>query len=265
MYLTQITVYPIKSMGGVRMQQCELDDFGLKYDRRWMVVDTEGNFVTQRQNAHMCFFVVELKENGLEIKKRRLPDWSLHVPFQPVSERTMDVKVWSDVVKARIVDENIDKELSKIFEHQVHLVMMPDDAIRKVDTRYAPEGSQTAFSDGYPVLMISEESLDLLNSKLDTSVEMERFRPNLVISGGEPHTEDRKGRWKIGEALFEGVKPCSRCVITTINRDTAEKSTEPLKTLSTYRLQRGKVMFGMNLLHKTKGIVRVGDFVEFMD
>jgi len=265
MQLSQITIYPVKSMGGISLEQSELDQFGLKYDRRWMVVDKDGLFLTQRQNARMCFFKVELLNDSLAIRHMQYPDWQISVPLKPVSRKLMDVQVWSDVVKGHIVHEHIDKELSRLFEREVHLVMMPNDQNRQVDTKYAPQGTNTAYSDGYPLLMIGQSSLNQLNTRLSDSIEMQCFRPNLVFTGGEAHCEDQQGLWRIGSVEMEAVKPCSRCVVTTINPKTSEKSPEPLRTLSTYRLQDGKVMFGMNMLHKTQtGILKLGDKVEFL-
>ncbi len=266
MEISQIYMYPIKSMGGISLTECELDRFGLKYDRRWMLVDKNGNFLTQRHHAKMCLFNIAIQDESLLITHKNDAKINLVVPFTPNMDTTLEVKVWDDVCESQLVDTAIDQELSLIFGEEVHLVLMPDHIKRQVDKRYAPEGSTTAFSDGYPLLMISEASLELLNTKLEHAIEMRRFRPNLVIKGGYAHCEDQKGIWQIGQYKFQAVKPCSRCVVTTINPDTSNKSPEPLRTLSSYRKQDGKVMFGMNMLHQNfNAKLKLGDKVSFLD
>lgn len=251
-------------MAGISLNESQLDQFGLKYDRRWMLVDKNGDFLTQRHHAQMCLFNVELSNNGLRIGHKTNASIHIIVPYSPSGNDTMMVKVWDDLCEAQIVSSDIDQQLSQLLEAEVHLVLMPENSRRQVDKRYAPEGTITAFSDGYPLLMISEESLSQLNSKLETPIEMRRFRPNLVIKGGFAHCEDQKGEWQIGELRFQAVKPCSRCVVTTINPDTSEKSAEPLRTLATYRKQDGKVLFGMNMLHQDYNAkLKLGDKVVF--
>lgn len=263
--LSHIYIYPIKSMGGISLKKCTLDRFGLKFDRRWMVVDSNGDFLTQRQRATMCLFNVNLHSNGLLITHKEKSDLSIKVPFEPVSDKCIRVKVWNDECDANIVDEAIDKQLSAIFDQPVHLVKMPDEELRQVDTRYTPHGTTTAFTDGFPLLLIGQASLDLLNSKLEKAVTMQRFRPNIVFVGGEAHSEDRKGKFKIGEVLFEGVKLCARCVVTTIHPNTGKKDSEPLKTLAKYRTMENKVVFGMNVYHHSYGdVINVGDTVSYL-
>jgi len=139
---------------------------------------------------------------------------------------------------------------------------MPDDAVRLVDKRYAGNNEITSFSDGYPVLMIGEATLERLNNKLKNALPMNRFRPNLVFTGGHAHIEDEMEKFSINDINFLGVKPCSRCVMTTINQQNAETGKEPLKTLSTYRMKDNKIYFGQNVLHHQNGIINVGDTIN---
>ncbi|WP_431292514.1 MOSC domain-containing protein [Pedobacter sp. P26] len=134
-----------------------------------------------------------------------------------------------------------------------------------VDPRYASNNEVVSFADGYPCLLIGQSSLDGLNEKLQSSIKMDRFRPNFVFTGGTPHIEDRFNTFYIGETLFSAVKPCSRCVLITIDQQTGEKGQEPLRTLAGYRTINKKILFGQNLLHQSSGIISVGDELKIVD
>lgn len=263
--VSQIIIYPIKSMEGISLKEWKLDRFGLALDRRWMLVDAHGDFITQRQTPELCLFTVSIVSNGIRIQHKQDAQFRVVVPFEPVETDTMKVKVWGDEVEAQLVSKQVDVALGNCLGRQVHLVKMPETALRQVDTRYANNGTGTAFTDGFPLLMIGEASLDHLNSKLKTPVPMRRFRPNLVMRGGLPHQEDHIGKFTIGELEFEGVKPCSRCVVTTIDDATGQKSAEPLTTLATYRKDGDKIMFGMNVIHQNhEGVIKVGEPIRFL-
>ena len=142
---------------------------------------------------------------------------------------------------------------------------MRDETQRLVDRAFAADNEIVSFADAYPFLIIGQSSLDDLNNRLKEKLPMNRFRPNFVFSGGEPFSEDKWKKIRIGEVVFHFVKPCSRCVTTTVNQDTAEKKEEPLKTLSTYRRVNNKIYFGQNLLHDGNGILKVGDEIEILE
>ncbi len=258
MHLTHIYIYPIKSLEGIAIQHSNLDCFGLENDRRWMLVDDNGLFVTQRKNASLC------DATRLTVTHQKNKDFKVVIPIESSSTLKMNVQVWDDQCEAQIIAPEIDNAFSQVLGESVHLVKMPLETKRQVNTQYAELGTVTAFSDGFPLLIIGQASLDHLNSKLDEPLTMQRFRPNLVFEGGEPHLEDQKRKFSIGSAVFKGVKPCSRCVITTINPSTAQKGVEPLRTLSTYRLQDGKVMFGMNVIHQPNTTIKVGDEIKWI-
>jgi uncharacterized protein YcbX len=136
---------------------------------------------------------------------------------------------------------------------------MPDSTIRNAAPAYAPTGSRVSFVDGFPFLMISRESLEALNRRLASPLPMNRFRPNLVIAGGEPHEEDRMTTFSVGELRFQVVKPCDRCVIPNVDQALGEaRGPEPLRTLATYRRRHGKVLFGQNVVHRGQGTLRCG-------
>jgi uncharacterized protein YcbX len=140
---------------------------------------------------------------------------------------------------------------------------MPDTTKRKVNSKYI-DNQIVSFADGYPFLIIGEESLVDLNNRLKDPLPVNRFRPNLVFSGGEPFDEDGWMRFKIGGVEFRSIKPCSRCVVTTVDQNTSNKSKEPLKTLSQYREVNGKVMFGMNLVCEVTGKLKMGDQINHL-
>jgi len=259
MQVSKLYIFPIKSFGAISLQHSKIDRFGMEHDRRWMLVDEDGQFVTQRHHSELCFFDVSSYEDGFRISNRKHAQFELELPLNKVSGQKTLVTVWNDTINVELVDPKIDELFSQVLGQSVSLVKMPVDGNRQVDPRYAPQGTVTAFSDGFPLLLIGQSSLDNLNSKLQLPIDMLRFRPNIVFTGGEPHQEDMFQTFQISETRFRAVKPCSRCVVTTIDSESALRSPESLRTLSKYRLQDGKVMFGMNVLALSDGAIQVGD------
>lgn len=263
MTLTHLYLYPIKSLGGISLQQATISDRGLQHDRRWMIVEESGQFFTQRQYPEMAQIAVSQSEIGWRLTHKRKRIAPIEVPLQPQTDEWMDVQVWGEEVRAQRVSPQVDGWLSMILGTSCHLVYMPDESHRPVDPDYATAGELVGFADGFPFLLISEASLAGLNEKLEQPVPMDRFRPNLVVSGvNKPHGEDEWKRFRLGEIEFLVAKPCGRCQIITIDQQTAQSSTEPLRTLSTYRRQGNKVCFGMNLLHQGEGTLEVGMEVQ---
>ena len=264
-FLSEINVYPVKSLGGISLQLSEITDRGLKYDRRWMVVDKEGMFLTQRTHAQMALVKVTMDQAGLTLTHRVKYIKPLTLPFIPESGKNIEVVVWNDKVEAAHVSTAADKWLSEVLNVHCKLVYMPDESLRVVDQKYSAGNQIVSFADAYPFLIIGQRSLDDLNSRLEENVLMNRFRPNFVFDGGEAFDEDKWKKFKIGNVIFESVKPCSRCVVTTINQETAEVKHEPLKTLAQYRLQNNHVNFGQNLIHTGRGMINVGDSIEILE
>ncbi|WP_161889480.1 MOSC domain-containing protein [Pontibacter russatus] len=259
LYLSDIYIYPIKSLGGIRLEAAEAEARGLRHDRRWMLVDEKGNFLTQRQHAQMALLQVSLEQEGLEVRHKQGKLEPLYIPFAATG-RELQVTVWDDTVPALEVSPDISSWFTEALGMAARLVHMPPQTRRLVDTDYATNGEVVSFADGYPFLLIGQAALDDLNSRLEQPVLMNQFRPSLVFRGGEPFAEDSWDGFTIGSQLFRAVKPCARCVVTTINQATAEKSPEPLRTLAMYRQQRNKILFGQNLLPGSAGgTLRVGD------
>ena len=181
----------------------------------------------------------------------------------------MEVTCWDDQITAQHINTAIDNWFSEFLGIDCQLVYMPEKSQRPVDPDYALQDDIASFSDGFPNLVISEASLQDLNSRVDIDLTINRFRPNIVISGCDPYAEDALGHFKVNQIDFYAVKPCSRCVITTVNPNTGEKeSREPLKTLAQFRKKNNKVFFGQNLLHKLSYIsdnrLKVGDKLEIL-
>ncbi|WP_317168178.1 MOSC domain-containing protein [Pontibacter pamirensis] len=267
LYLSEIYIYPIKSLGGISVSAAELEDRGLRYDRRWMLVDDKGKFLTQRQHAQMALLQVSMLENGLSVSHKQGVLEPLYIPFEvkDAAVPELQVTIWDDTVTAQEVDPAISAWFTEVLGMPARLVRMSEQARRLVETDYAQNGEVVSFADSYPFLLIGQASLDDLNSRLEQPVPMNQFRPNFVFRGGAPFEEDTWSDFKIGDVSFQAVKPCARCVVTTINQETAEKSAEPLRTLAIYRQLRHKTIFGQNLLSiSPAGTVQVGDKLEVL-
>lgn len=252
----QLIVYPVKSLAGVTLETVNLTASGFESDRRWMIVDANQAFVTQRENPVLSRCRVRIDGDDILIT---CDGQDCKLPARPTSRDTVGVRIWGDVVSAVAGPPGPAELLSSILGFECSLVYMPDEAVRTVDRKYAPERAHTAFTDGFPILVTSTASLAELNRRLDSPVPMSRFRPNLVVRGGEPFDEDHWGLVEAGDVRIRGVKPCSRCVMTTIDASTAETGKEPLKTLSTFRRWGSHVYFGENFLVEIPGRLSVGN------
>ena len=259
--VSELYIYPIKSLGGISLSAASLTDRGFEYDRRWMLVDENNRFLSQREVPLMACLHVELLNGCLMVINKHKSDVSCSIPLQPLATGTTMVTVWDDECLAQWVSTEADAWFSEQLGISCRLVYMPDSSHRQVDMRYAHDNEITSLSDGYPLLMIGQASLDDLNSRLASPLPMNRFRPNIVFTGGLPFQEDDMKQFSIGDVRLLGVKPCARCVMTTIDQQTAVKAKEPLRTLSTYRMKDNKIYFGQNLLYHGSGTIRVGDVV----
>jgi uncharacterized protein YcbX len=262
--LSEIFIYPIKSLGGISVKEAEVTDRGLKFDRRWMLVDFNGKFLTQRTHPQMALIKVDLSKDTLFFRNIKNTD-QFSVGITETTGKKIDSVVWDDKVELMQANTIADEWFSQALNIKCKLVFMPDETRRSVDNNYAKNREITSLSDGYPFLIIGQASLDDLNSKLQEKIPMNRFRPNFVFTGGTPFEEDEMKKFAINDLNFYGVKPCGRCVVTTIDQNTAQKSEEPLRTLSSYRTVGNKVNFGMNLLHEGSGKIRVGDEITVVE
>jgi uncharacterized protein YcbX len=256
--LSEIYVYPIKSLGGISLQSAEVIERGLKYDRRFLLVDESSDFITQRDYPQMAFLKLSFAEHGFEVVNIK-NNTNIIIPFEPTSTETIRIKIWGDVCTAVVVNKELDIWFSNAINKKCSLVYMPDFEKRIAEKKYTKQEHLVSFADAYPFLIIGQSSLNDLNSRLQTQIPMNRFRTNFVFTGGKPYEEDNWKDFKIGAAEFNAVKPCARCVITTTDQLTAIRKEEPLKTLSTYRKVNNAVMFGMNLICKKSAPIAVND------
>jgi len=261
--LSEINIYPIKSLGGISLQSSEVEARGLKYDRRWVLVDDSNKFFTQRDFPEMALIKVSLEQEGLKLQHKTKSVEPLFIPFEFEHSKTDKVVIWDDTVTGEFYNIQINNWFSEIIGIKCHLVKMPESTERIVDSTYA-KNKIVSFADGYPFLIIGQASLDDLNSRLKVPLPMNRFRTNFIFTGGKPFEEDAWKIFKVGNVVFQAVKPCARCVITTTNQETAERLHEPLLTLSNYRKIDNKVMFGMNLVCESTGEIKVGDKIELL-
>ncbi|HEX6224658.1 MAG TPA: MOSC N-terminal beta barrel domain-containing protein [Chryseolinea sp.] len=257
--LTQIWIYPVKSLGGISVTSAAVREKGLQYDRRLMLVDETGTAMTQRVFPKMALFKSSIDGGVLTIN--HLGD-SLQLDLiKPPLSNPLEVTVWDDTVSAFEVDRPYSQWFSDRLASPCRLVYFPERHSRAVNPKYMVNEEQVSLADAYPFMIIGQSSLDDLNSRLKEVVPMNRFRPNFVFTGGEPFAEDSWRNFSIGSNRFVGVKMCDRCVLTTVNQDTGEKGTEPLKTLSSYRKRENKVYFGQNLVALDHQTVSVGDTI----
>lgn len=258
--LTGLHVYPIKSAAGLDPLEWEVGTLGLRYDRRWMVVDSRGAMLTQRSHPRLTQVRPSVGDGLLRIETDGMP--ALELPLDPGLAVSLSVTIWDDCCLAAWTGERAARWFSAVLETDCSLVHLPEAHARTVDPEYAPAGHRVGFADAFPFLLISEASLADLNGRLDTPLPMNRFRPNLVIAGVEPFGEDRLGAFGIGAMRFAAVKPCDRCVVPTTDQRTGERGVEPLRTLATYRRSNGKVLFGQNVIHTGSGRLQVGDLLQ---
>jgi len=263
--ISEILIYPVKSLGAISLSQAEVEERGLRYDRRWLVVDDNNRFVTQRQYPTMALIEVSITENGLQLRHRTRDLGILTVPFQPETFDLVTVTLWDDQIESVIVNDASNRWLSEALGFSARLVYLPDTSPRLADPNYAPFDANVSFADGYPVLVIGQSSLDDLNTRLSEPVSMIRFRPNLVFEGGLPYDEDQWYEFTVGNLTFYGVKPCARCILTTVDPEKGEiAGKEPIRTLSTYRKRNNKIFFGQNLMTNQTGTIKIGDEISVL-
>lgn len=262
--LSALYVYPVKSCAALQPASARVEPRGLADDRRWLVVDPGGTFVTGRLHARMPLIRATPLAAGLRLEAPGMPALEIAVPADDALRRT--VTIWRSSVDAAATDPAAGEWLSRYLGADLALVHMDDAALRTVNPDFGRPDDEVSFADGYPQLLISAAALDALNTRLREPVGMLRFRPNLVVAGTPPHAEDGWKRIRIGEVEFELVKPCTRCIFTTVDPQRGERNAdgEPLKTLTTYRRTPNGVTFGQNLIPRGTGTIAVGDTVEVL-
>lgn len=260
--VTELNIYPIKSTRRIALQQALVEPRGLQWDRRWMLVDGDGKFLTARQWPSLALVDTRLEAEALVVS---LPGrQSLRLPLADPGPGDRLVTIWRDRCPVVEMSAEASRWFSDYLGCDCRLVRLSEQDRRPVDPSYGRDGDQVSLADGYPLLVIGEGSLADLNRRLATPVDMRRFRPNLVVDAEQPFAEDRWRRIRVGTVEFEFVKGCSRCVFTTVDPQTGQKDPqlEPLRTLGSYRRREAGVFFGQNAIPRSTGVIRLGDPVE---
>jgi uncharacterized protein YcbX len=263
--LVEIRRYSVKSLRGHSQQEAKLERVGLSGDRRWMIVDETGKFLTQRQYPKLA--QIDAAPTAIGVSLQHGAFGAIDVEFPDERAPTETVVVWRDAVPARVA-ESAGPYLSAFLQKPVRLVYLHDLSERRVDPTFGGAEDRVSFADGFPLLITSTASLEDLNYRLDAPIAMDRFRPNLVVDGAPVWAEDTWRRLKIGGLSFRVVKPCSRCAIPTLDPLTGEalEGNEPLRALSAFhRAANGGIIFGQNAIPDEIGTLKVGDTVEVVE
>lgn len=258
--ITELYIYPIKSCKGISLPQTLVEEKGLKHDRRYMLIDKQGKFITGRTHPQLTQIKIEFSKKVLLINAPKQA--TLTIQPEQFSPQTLAAQVWSDTVQAQHCHPDYDRWFSDYLGEPCQLVYFSENSSRLVKNR----NTQVSFADGYPLLLINQRSLEQLNERLDEPVSSLHFRPNIVIQGDEPFIEDSWKRIRIGEVEFEVSKACSRCTFINVNPKTGKAAVkEPLDSLSKFRYRDGEVYFGQNLIPLNQGVIRCGDPLQVLE
>jgi uncharacterized protein len=257
--LSAIAIYPVKSLAGIQLTDCPVVSTGFKYDRRWMLIDREGIFLSQRRLPKMALIQPRLTAEEMVLSAPGMNELAL--ALEPEPGAITPSTVWHDRLNLWSVSKEADDWFTRFLNTDCRLVYQPESAVRAVDPAHARSGDLTSLSDGFPFLLVSESSLAALNHAMQADLPMSRFRPNLVVAGLEAYEEDTWREIMIGSIGFRLPKPCSRCSVPTIDPDTGETGKEPLTTLNRLRKWENRVYFGQNAIHDQCGVLSVGDTV----
>ncbi len=282
MRISEIAIYPIKSLGAATLRDCVVRRRGLELDRRFMLVDRDGMFLTQRENSSLAGIKVDVTAADILVGSDR--NAGLKIPLGELESCfnvPKSVDVWQSRVDALIATEYINNWFSSVLGTEIYLAYMSDDSERPVDKLFNSNDDIVSFADAYPLLLTNKASLAALNDRMEQAVPMNRFRPNVVVEGAAAFEEDRWKRIRIGDATFGVPKPSARCVVTTIDQNSGERHRyEPLRTLAGFRkaaavfpgsykgygLYANDVLFGTNLIPESDGsCISVGDELTVLD
>jgi uncharacterized protein YcbX len=263
MWLSRIFIYPIKSVRGIAIGETQVETTGPVQDRRWMLVDEQGIFLSQRKLPRMV--LIEPHFDGRDLVLTAPGTSPLVVRSWCGEGEWIPVRIWRDNLTLPHPDQEYDEWLSSFLGQRCRLVHLPDEVRRNVEPPFDDSQWQVSLADGYPLLVVTQASVDLLNAKLASPVRVEHFRPNLVLADAAPHAEDNLNEVRIGSVELRIVKACARCSVVLVDPATANVGVEPLRALAGYRAMPRGVMFGQNALVVTPGQLRVGDAVAILD
>jgi uncharacterized protein len=254
--IAELLVYPVKSLRGVSLTCSAVERRGLRHDRRWMVVDEDGRFMTQRELHKMALIDTAITDSGLVLSQAGMG--SVNVPCEPCGQ-VREVQVWNSICQAQEVGEEPNRWLSETLGVSAALVYMPETTERPIAGPEAKEGEVVGFADAQPILFASQASIDDLNGKLSSPIPIRRFRPNVVIKGCDAFEEDTWRRIEFDEVSLRKTKRCGRCLVTTIDIETATPGQEPLRTLNTYRKDGNNVFFGCYYVPEALGQLEISE------
>lgn len=263
MKLARITLHPVKSLAGRDVLSARLESRGLAHDRRWMVVDATGRFITQRSHPQMVHITAEPALTGLRLTTAGHPDCTV----DRLEGTAREVVVWRDTVQAEAPSPEADAWLSQVLGTPCQLVHLPEQTTRPIDPDFGKAGDETSFADGFPLLILGTASLADIDARMPGHGDAARFRANLLIEGALPWAEDHWLRLRIGEVELELVKPCSRCTVVNVDPQTGtpDPDGQPLRALREWRRNaQGNVIVGQNAVPRKIGTLRVGDAVEVL-
>nr|WP_294928334.1 MOSC N-terminal beta barrel domain-containing protein [uncultured Flavobacterium sp.] len=256
----EIYIYPIKSLAGISCQQAFAEEMGFENDRRWMLIDTDNQLITQREYPVLSQFYPQISNGKITIT---FQDHEHEFSMNEHLDDQLYTKVWEDKSFVFEVNKVTSKWFSEHLGFGCKLVKIIKTGDRKHESSRSKKTYNVSFADAYPYLLIGTRSLDFLNDKLEEKITIKRFRPNIVITTQNPHEEDDFEEFKIGKVQFKNVKPCGRCIMVNNDPQTGVVKKEPLKTLSKYRNVNNSVLFGINIVGLNPGIIQVGDAVVF--
>lgn len=263
MQISGLYIYPIKSCAGLSVPSAKVLAAGLQHDRRWMLVDGEGKFLSQREHPKMATLGVTLVESGLLLAAPGLPDCVVTVP---ASGPQMGVVVWKSGLDVPVATAEVNDWVSRFMGFPTYLVYLDDERKRAVTSSRGKRGDVVSFADGFPLLLTTTASLAALNAALSSPVPMDRFRPNVVVDGAvDAWAEDSWHMIKAGDVVLENMKPCARCIMTQVDQQRGEVvDKEPIRTLRKLRFspEESGVLFGINLTGRALGALHVGQGIE---
>ena len=257
--ITALHIYPIKSLGPVDVTEVQVYTEGLQHDRRWMLVDEKGGFLTQRTDSRLALFQVAISNDSLKVQYK---SESIEFPLDEHLAETTRVQVWSSKLKANEVNPKYSKWFSDILDQPCTLVRMTEASKRPKRLFVAPFKTELSLADAYPFLFLGSASMSELNNRCSEAIPADRFRANIILDTSIAHEEDEYGQFSLGSATFKIIKPCARCHVVNIDQQSGEKKTEPNKTLATYRKRRNKIYFGANAILVEAGVIKIGDRVN---
>ncbi|MFN7092161.1 MAG: MOSC domain-containing protein [Allorhizobium sp.] len=270
MQVTGLSIYPFKSGRGIALPQARIDAMGLSGDRRMMLVDADGQFITQREMPDLARLTALPAAAYLTL---RLNDGREMMVAPPQPDNRMDVNIWRSTVSAAMAHDSVNAKLSDWFGRPVKLAFIDGESRREASAEWAGDGTPMGFADGYQILVTTSGSLRALNEDMERhgegSVGMDRFRPNIVVDCDEPWAEDTWTGLEIGGIRFDFVKPCPRCIMTTQDQQTGSREgANPMPAMGRIRMSADRrvpgVLFGWNAVPRGEGLVRVGDAVTVL-